>query len=42
MEGRRHRSVSGHAGRCAMWEIVNAIMYQARLGTDQVIHELLC
>lgn len=28
----RHRSVSGHQGRYAMREIVNAILYQARTG----------
>ncbi|WUN11309.1 transposase [Streptomyces phaeochromogenes] len=28
----QHRSVSGHAGRYDMREIVNAILYQARVG----------
>ncbi len=28
----RHRSVRGHKGAYAMWEIVNAILHQRRAG----------
>ncbi|MFG2259815.1 transposase [Streptomyces mirabilis] len=33
----RHRTVSGHQGRCSMREIVNAILYQSRTGCQRAV-----